>query len=105
MELNKKNKGKVQFSIYPILDGKEKVKSFFVKTLEMSIDLAKMLKKGDLIPLKVFAENCEFLKKGQGEISDVRKKGSLFRILVETKSLAQDLRDCLIPNGWEEVSG
>jgi len=43
-----------------------------------------------------------FLK--QGEISNVKKRRNLFRVLVETRSLVQDLRECLVPNGWKEVT-
>ena len=102
--VEKSEKKSVEFLLYSAFD-ESFLKSFFKKTLELSVgSLESLSKKGVLVPLKAFAENCEFLK--QGVVTNVGNgTRSLTQIWVETKSRTEDLRDCLLPNGWKEIFG
>jgi len=95
----KGNKKTVYLLIYSVSD----VKVFFGKIFELSINTIKELSQiNTLIPLRVFAPDCPFLK--QGKVKNVKRRRKPMQILIETESRISDLRDCLAIQGWKEIS-
>ena len=95
-------KKRVEIMIYSTING-SLIKRFFKKTLEISsASLKILLTIGTVIPPAGFAKNYGRMK--EGAVSNVTSKGTLAQIWVATKSHMEDLRECLIPDGWKEIS-
>lgn len=74
-------------------------KSFFIKSFYVS---SALLRPGTIIPPGGFSSNLGRLR--QGVVTDVSGNGKATRVWVWTESHEADLRDCLLPDGWQEVT-
>lgn len=87
--------------IFSILSSGTMIQSFFKKSFEVDESFVPP-KNGWIIPPACMASNWGRLK--SGVVTDVKINGKLYRGQgVATETSDKDLRDCLIPDGCEEI--